>query len=240
MKRFFFGALTAGLAALFLDTHLHAQNNANANQNQAQLRLVVVDQLGGGIPGADVTITPKSGGAPVTYKSDEKGLANSPNLTPGEVLVHVEFPGFQPFEAPLTLRRGAQNQVVTLTIEGFKSEVAVNDSTSTEASKSTSSFSLSQEEIDALPDDPEELAEMLSQMAGPGGATFFMNGFQGGRLPSRDQIRSIRFRQNNYAADNHDAGRSQVEISWSSSRRRSVRYRLLCVVRSRPARRRST
>jgi len=212
MKRFFFGALTAGLAALFLDTHLHAQNNANANQNQAQLRLVVVDQLGGGIPGADVTITPKSGGAPVTYKSDEKGLANSPNLTPGDVIVHVEFPGFQPFEAPLTLRRGAQNQVVTLTIEGFKSEVAVNDSTSTEASKSTSSFSLSQEEIDALPDDPEELAEMLSQMAGPGGATFFMNGFQGGRLPSRDQIRSIRFRQNNYAADNHDAGRSQVEI----------------------------
>ena len=49
-------------------------------------------------------------------------------------------------------------------------------------------------------------------MAGPGGATFFMNGFQGGRLPSRDQIRSIRFRQNNYAADNHDAGRSQIEI----------------------------
>ena len=39
-----------------------------------------------------------------------------------------------------------------------------------------------------------------------------MNGFQGGRLPNRDQIRSIRFRQNNYAADNHDAGRSQVEI----------------------------
>jgi hypothetical protein len=39
-----------------------------------------------------------------------------------------------------------------------------------------------------------------------------MNGFQGGRLPSRDQIRSIRFRQNNYAADNHDAGRSQIDI----------------------------
>ena len=39
-----------------------------------------------------------------------------------------------------------------------------------------------------------------------------MNGFQGGRLPSRDQIRSIRVRQNNYAADNHDAGRSQIEI----------------------------
>src|SRR5687767_8271995 len=39
-----------------------------------------------------------------------------------------------------------------------------------------------------------------------------MNGFSGGRLPNRDQIRSIRIRQNNYAADNHDAGRSQIEI----------------------------
>jgi hypothetical protein len=207
MKRLLFGLL-----ALLVATPLFAQNNANANQNQAQLRLVIVDQTGAGIPMADVTITPKSGGQPTTYKSDDKGLAISPNLTPGDVTVHVEFPGFQPFDAPLTLRRGAQNQVVTLTIEGFKSEVSVSDSATAQASNSTSSFSLTQDEIDALPDDPDELAEVLSQMAGPGGATFFMNGFQGGRLPSRDQIRSIRFRQNNYSADNHDAGRSQVEI----------------------------
>ena len=212
MKRLLLGLLFAGTVALFLAAPLSAQQNNAANQNQASLRLVIVDQTGAGIPMADVTITPKAGGAPITYKSDEKGLAISPALTPGDVTVHVEFPGFLPFDAPLTLRRGAQNQVVTLNIEGFKAEVAVNEATAAEASKSTSTFSLSQEEIDALPDDPDELAEVLSQMAGPGGATFFMNGFQGGRLPSRDQIRSIRFRQNNYAADNHDAGRSQVDI----------------------------
>ena len=207
MRRLLLVLFTAGAAAL-LPAPLSAQNTAN----QSQLRLVIVDETGAGIPMADVVITPKSGGEPVSFKSDERGLANSPQLTPGDVNVHVEFPGFLPFDAPLTLRRGAQNQVVTLRIEGFKAEVAVTDATAPEASKSASSFSLTQEEIDALPDDPEELAEMLSQMAGPGGATFFMNGFQGGRLPSRDQIRSIRFRQNNYAADNHDAGRSQVEI----------------------------
>ena len=149
MRRLLFGIL-----ALVLTAPLYAQNNAN--QNQAQLRLVIIDQTGAGIPGADITITPKSGGQPVTYKSDEKGLANSPQLTPGDVVVHVEFPGFQPFEAPLTLRRGPQNQVVTLTIEGFKAEVAVDDSSTTAAANSTSSFSLSQEEIDALPDDPDE------------------------------------------------------------------------------------
>ena len=205
MRRLLFSLLAVVLAA-----PLYAQQQNTANQSQ--LRLVIVDQTGAGIPMAEVTITPKSGGEPVTYKSDDRGLAIAPPLAPGDVVVHVEFPGFIPFEAPLTLRRGAQNQVVTLNIEGFKAEVAVSDATAPEASKSTSSFSLSQEEIDALPDDPDELADVLSQLAGPGGATFFMNGFQGGRLPSRDQIRSIRFRQNNYAADNHDAGRSQVEI----------------------------
>ena len=210
MRRLLLGIL-AGAIALVAATPSFAQNNAN--QNQASLRLVIVDDTGAGIPMADITITPKAAGAkPVTYKSDDKGLAISPGLTPGDVVVHVEFPGFIPFEAPLNLKRGAQNQVVTLHIEGFKAEVQVNDATAPEASRSTSTFSLSQEEIDALPDDPDELADVLAQLAGPGGATFFMNGFQGGRLPSRDQIRSIRFRQNNYAADNHDAGRSQIEI----------------------------
>jgi hypothetical protein len=158
-----------------------------------------------------VVITPAAG-TPITFESDNRGIATSPSLPTGQVQVKVEFPGFQPFERPLTLRRGAMNETVTLTIEGFKEEVAVTESTAPEASRSTSTTTLTQEEIDALPDDPDELAEALSALAGPGGATFFMNGFSGGRLPNRDQIRSIRFRQNNYAADNHDAGRTQIEI----------------------------
>jgi hypothetical protein len=192
---------------LFTAAPAFAQNAAN----QAQLRLVVVDQTGAGIPAATVTLKPATG-EPIVFVADDHGVASSPALVPGAVTVQVEFPGFMPFEAPLTLKRGATNQTVTLEIEGFKAEVEVTQASAPEASKSTSTTALTQEEIDALPDDPEELAEALSALAGPGGATFFMNGFSGGRLPNRDQIRSIRIRQNNYAADNHDAGRSQIEI----------------------------
>ena len=184
-----------------------AQQNAPA---PTQLRLVVVDQTGAGIPAAMVTVKPTTG-EPIVFESDEHGVAASPALPPETVTVHVEFPGFMPFEAPLTLKRGANNQTVTLEIEGFKTEVEVTEASAPEGAKSTSTTTLTQEEIDALPDDPEELAEALSAMAGPGGATFFMNGFSGGRLPNRDQIRSVRFRQNNYAADNHDAGRAPIE-----------------------------
>jgi hypothetical protein len=184
-----------------------AQNAAN----QTQLRLVIVDQTGAGIPAATVTVKPAAG-EPVEFTADDHGVAALPNLAPGVVTVHVEFPGFMPFDAPLTLKRGAMNQTVTLEIEGFKAEIEVSQASAPESSKSTSTTSLTQEEIDALPDDPDELADALAALAGPGGATFFMNGFSGGRLPNRDQIRSIRFRQNNYASDNHDAGRAQVEI----------------------------
>ena len=71
---------------------------------------------------------------------------------------------------------------------------------------------LEQDEIDSLPDDPDELAEVLRQMTGGSGATFQVNGFRGGRLPSREEIRQIRFRTNSFSADNHDAGRTQIEI----------------------------
>ena len=49
-------------------------------------------------------------------------------------------------------------------------------------------------------------------MTGGAGAVFQVNGFRGGRLPTRDEIRQIRFRMNSFSADNHDAGRVQVEI----------------------------
>ena len=195
-------------SALFIAAPAFAQQIA---ANQSQLRLVVVDQTGAGIPSATVTVKAVTG-EPVVFTSDDHGVAASPALAPGAVTVQVEFPGFLPFEAPLTLKRGPNNQTVTLEIEGFKAEVVVSDTTAPESAKSASTTALTQEEIDSLPDDPEELADALAAMAGPGGATFFMNGFSGGRLPNRDQIRSIRFRQNNYAADNHDAGRAQIEI----------------------------
>jgi hypothetical protein len=198
--------LLMSVLAVCLASPVLAQQTSNAS-----LRLVVVDQTGAGIPAATVTVKPQSG-EPVTFLSDEHGVAVSPALAVGTVTVSVEFPGFLTFEAPLTLKRGAMNETVTLAIEGFTEEVVVSETSAAEASKSASTTTLTQEEIDALPDDPEELAEALSQMAGPGGATFFMNGFSGGRLPSLDQIRSIRFRQNNYASDNHDAGRAQIDI----------------------------
>lgn len=195
------------LAALTVAPSAFAQN-----ANQAQLRVIVVDQTGAGIPAATVTVTP-AGGAPLVVTADERGLITVPALAPGAVTLHVEFPGFETFDQALTLRRGQNNQTVTLTIAGFQEEVVVSDASSTGDARGNSlTTTLEQADIEELPDDPDELAQLLQQMTGGAGATFQVNGFRGGRLPARDEIRQIRFRTNSFSADNHDAGRTQIEI----------------------------
>lgn len=180
---------------------------------QSQLRVVVVDETGAGIPAAMIVVTPSTGAA-VTLSTDERGLAVSPALAPGATRLHVEFPGFEPLDDTFTLARGAVNRTVTLTIAGVTEDVVVADTTATDDRRGNSmSTTLEASEIAELPDDPDELAAVLTEMAGPGGASFVLNGFRGGRLPTRDEIRQIRFRASSFSADNHEGGgRTQIEI----------------------------
>ena len=49
-------------------------------------------------------------------------------------------------------------------------------------------------------------------MAGPGG-TIRVDGFRGGKLPPKSQIRSIRFTSGMFAAENHGGGMMFVDIA---------------------------
>ena len=70
---------------------------------------------------------------------------------------------------------------------------------------------MTDEEIDALSDDPNELMRQLVEMAG-GNARVRVDGFNGGQLPSRDVIRSIRIVRDTFPAENHSADNDGVDI----------------------------
>jgi hypothetical protein len=179
---------------------------------QAQLRVTVVDQTGGGVPEAIVRVTRPTGEI-VEVRADNRGVALLPGLTAGAVRLEVEFPGFVVHDAPLTLRRGNNNQTVTLRLAGLQEEVVVTDTTATDDRRGNAmSTTLEEEDLAELSDDPDELQAQLEAMTGGAGAVFQVNGFRGGRLPNRSEIRQVRFRTNSFAADNHDAGRVQVEV----------------------------
>src|SRR5262245_815542 len=116
-------ACPAVLLLLLVSLFAAAPASAQAD-NTAQLRVIVVDQTNAGLPTATATIT-ADGSTPVSVVSDEKGIAMFPTLAPGVAKVRAEFPGFDPYVGQVTLKRGPNNQTVTLNLGGVQEEVTV-------------------------------------------------------------------------------------------------------------------
>ena len=71
-------------------------------------------------------------------------------------------------------------------------------------------------QLDALPDDPDELADALQALAGsaagPNGGQVFVDGFSGGRMPPRSAIRQIRLNSSPFSAEYDRPGFGRIEI----------------------------
>ena len=178
-------------------------------QATASLRVTVLDETAAVLPGASVLLVGNDG-IEHTLQVDDLGTATASGLPPGDYTIGANYPGFRPSTGTLTLKRGANQTTITLAV-AMSEEVTVAETDASERRDNGFTQTLSQEEIDALSDDADEMADQLAQMAGPG-AQIFVDGFRGGRLPPKDQIQQIRFRTNSYAAEYHDAGMVRVEV----------------------------
>src|SRR5581483_6055022 len=87
---------------------------------------------------------------------------------------------------------------------------------STEASSNASAVVLRGDDLQALSDDPEDLATDLQALAGPSagpsGGSIFVDGFSGGELPSKQSIREVRVNQNPFSPEYDKLGYGRVEI----------------------------
>src|SRR5215471_9946902 len=178
-------------------------------QQAASLRVAVVDPSGAVIVGAHVTVDG------TTVDTNARGDAVFEGLAPGRYAITVDSPGFEPRELrDERLRAGENRRQVKLAIAKIAETVQVERDPRERASDPRSdAFAtiLGQAEINELPDDPDEMEQMLRDMAGPG-AVLRVNGFRGGKLPPKDQIAQIRFRRNMFAADAHEPGMIFVDI----------------------------
>jgi Carboxypeptidase regulatory-like domain/TonB dependent receptor len=184
--------------------------------NAGSVKVVVLDQTGAAILGATVSViavNATSGSEAKTATANEKGEATIERLAPGRYVVQVESIGFETTQiTDVNIRRGRQERrEVQLPIAGYVEEVEVTRDRTDQNITDNFSSALTQDQIDALPDDEEEMAEQLANMAGPG-AVMRVNGFSGGRLPPKSQIAEIRFRFDPYSAENHEAGFPRVDI----------------------------
>ena len=176
-----------------------------------RLTVRVEDPSGATIPGASIIALADSD-VVAEINADGRGLATLPIRSAQNLKLIITATGFATQELEVTVPARINNHSVTVALKlaNIETDVLVSATEQTEAGGLTET--LSQAEIDQLPDDAEELQRMLEEIAGPG-ATIRVDGFSGGRLPTRDQIARIVVRRDAFSAEFHDVGRGRVEIA---------------------------
>jgi hypothetical protein len=199
----------------------HAQIQAQTPAATATLRGHIADPTGALIPGAKVTVLNAAGKQVATATSDSGGVYSIPGLAPGGYIVKVAVDGFSPFSsAAISLTSGQVKRVdIAMAIQEAQQTVTVSDESPTvsvEAGANASAIVLKGKDLDALSDDPDELSNELTALAGPSagpnGGQIYIDGFSGGQLPPKSAIREIRINQNPFSAEFDKLGYGRIEI----------------------------
>ena len=108
---------------------------------------------------------------------------------------------------------------IAMNIEVEEQKVQVSDSAPTidvNPENNAGAIVISGKELDALPDDPDELLTDLQALAGPSagpnGGQLYIDGFTAGQLPPKSSIREVRINQNPFSAEYDKLGYGRIEI----------------------------
>ena len=188
-------------------------------QNAGTVRGTVTDPSAASVPGATAQIT--GNGTSRNAKTDGQGKFTI-TLPPGSYNVRADAKGFTTFlQQNLTVSAGQVSPLdIALQIAAEAQEVQVSDQAagqvSVDPSSNVGALVLKNEDLDALPDDPDDLQADLEALAGPAsgpnGAQFFVDGFSGGQLPPKSSIREIRINSNPFSAEFDRPGFGRIEI----------------------------
>ena len=194
---------------------------SRAQTRPATLRLIVRDATDLNIPGAAATLT-AANGTRRDGVANERGEVLFDGIAAGDYLVRVEFPGFTPIEVKdIRVRAGAQvSRNIVMQIAGLAEEIDVLPPDEDAQLLGAFTEQLTAEQLDALPDDPEELAQVLQQLVGES-ADIRVNGFAGGRLPAGTQIQEVRVRYDDASGSGNGGPRVEVRTRPGSGRWRN-------------------
>jgi hypothetical protein len=186
----------------------------------AGIRGVVTDPSGAVVPGATITLAGPSGVTQAT-KSKSDGTYSFSGLSPGDYVVRASAPSLAtPQPVNVSLKSSVETLNLQLKVVMTTEEVAVQGNVgptvSTASEGNASALVLRGEDLNALSDDPTDLANDLQALAGPSagpnGGAIYIDGFSGGELPSKNEIREIRINQNPFSPEYDKLGYGRIEI----------------------------
>jgi hypothetical protein len=155
-----------------------------------------------------------------TANTNNEGNYALSGLPPGRYTVRVTAPNFVEYSnAAVDIGAGRSDPLnIILNVQGEQTEVSVSAEppVSTEPENNAGAVVLRGADLDALPDDPDDLADALQALAGPSagldGGQMFIDGFGRGRLPPKESIREIRINRNPFSAEYDRLGYGRIEI----------------------------
>ncbi|HEX4230000.1 MAG TPA: TonB-dependent receptor [Bryobacteraceae bacterium] len=199
-----------------------AQARRPSSAGSGIVKGVVKDDTGGVIPNAVVTLTDSASGQTKTATTTGDGNYTFRGLVPGTYTLSATFKGLQQNGAVLISVANGQPTTgnIVMVPETQKEEVTVSESTNTQVStdpaNNVGAIVLKKEDLDALPDDPDDLEADLTALAGPSagpsGNQIYIDGFTGGQLPPKSSIREIRINSNPFSAEFDKLGFGRIQI----------------------------
>jgi Carboxypeptidase regulatory-like domain len=206
--------------AIFSLALLPVVGRAQAQSSTGTLRGTVTDPSGAAVVGATVAAT-SSSGQTTTVTSDATGAYEFRGLPAGQYQITTDAAGFQQFHNPAVpvVAGQAKTLDIPLAIRVEQQQVQVNAETqslSVSPENNASAIVMSGSDLDALPDDPDELQADLEALAGPSlgpnGGQMYIDGFTAGELPPKSQIREIRINSNPFSPEYDSLGYGRIEI----------------------------
>ena len=191
----------------------------SAQQSTGTLRGHVTDQLGGLIVGTQITLT-AADGTKRSATSNATGAYVISDLPAATYSLRASAAGFDEFKTDVVEIHA--NQVTSLEIvlnvimEAQNVTVKPEEQLSVDPANNGDQIVLRGSDLDALPDDPKELAAALRALAGesggPEGGEILVDGFSATRMPPKNIIREVRINQNPFSAENDRLGSRSVEV----------------------------
>ena len=193
---------------------------SSAQSSAAEIRGVVTDPTGAVVASAKVGLTAADGSSSTTT-SGRDGSFHFAALKPGTYALFISAKSFALATVEnIDVQAGKlAEENVTLQLPVEEQQVEVKDDAigvNTSADNNANAIVIKGKDLDALSDDPDEMQDELTALAGPAagpnGAQIYIDGFTGGQLPPKSSIREIRINQNPFSAQYDKLGYGRIEI----------------------------
>jgi len=185
----------------------------------ASLRGNVLDPSNAAVPAATVVLT-GPGKSVHSAKSDANGAYQFTDLPTGNYTIQASAQSLSSTPSRLTLSQGQRqldlHVLVTVSTQKLEVKDAAGQTVNIDPSSNANALVLRREDLDALADNPDDLAADLQALAGPAagpnGGSIFIDGFSGGEIPPKSSIREIRINQDPFSAEYDKLGYGRIEI----------------------------